>query len=138
MFRAILFAVLLTCSAARADDLTNLVDLYAAWRGGMAFEHLQSVHLRGSLDTAGLQGTEEIWADRNGRQRLDVDLGVLKQTQVVAPVQSWDIAPSGQVETLSQSDGRSITRDQALQFPDVLRGRGAKATLRISQGRPAA
>jgi aspartyl protease/PDZ domain-containing protein len=130
MSRSIAFAVLLTCSAVHADDLTGLVDRYAAWRGGMAFEHLQSVHLRGSLDTAGLQGTEEIWADRSGRQRLDIDLGVLKQTQVVTPEESWDIAPSGQVETLAQSDGQSITRDQALQFPDVLRGRGgAKATL---------
>ena len=122
--------------AAHADDLTGVVDRYAAWRGGAAFEHIQAIHLRGILDTAGLRGTEEIWADRDGRQRVDTDLGVLKTNQVVVPNRSWDIAPSGQVETLPQSTEESNSRYLALQLPDALRGRGgAKANLRASETR---
>ena len=136
MLRTFVLAVLLISNAANADELTRVVDRYAAWRGGAAFEHVQAVHLQGSLDTAGLQGTEEIWADRDGRQRMDTDLGVLKTIQVVVPNQSWDIAPSGQVETLPLSTEQSNGRDMALQFPDVLRGRGgAKATLLASETR---
>lgn len=136
MYRAFALALLLASNTAHADDLNGVVDRYVAWRGGIAFEHLQSIHLRGNLDTAGLHGTQEIWVDRSGRQRVDVDLGVLKQTQVVAPEQSWEIAPSGQVETLSLSDQQSISHDQALQFPDTLRGRGeAKATQLASETR---
>jgi hypothetical protein len=132
MPRAFALATLVLCAAlpARADEFSRVVDRYMAWRGGVAFEQLQSVHQRGSIDTGGLHGTGEIWVDRSGRQRFDMDLGVLKQTQVVDPGRSWEIAPSGQVETLAWSDQQSNARDQALQFPDALRGRGgANATL---------
>ena len=110
--------------------MSAVVDRYVAWRGGEAFEHLQSVHQRGTLDTAGLHGTEEVWVDRSGRQRTENDLGVIKQTQVITPEQSWEITPSGQLETMAQSDVQSLSRYEALQFPDALRGRGgAKSTL---------
>jgi Aspartyl protease/PDZ domain len=115
---------------AHAGNLSALVDRYVAWRGGEAFEHLQSLRFQGSLDTAGLHGTEAVWAARSGRLRVDVDLGVLKTTQVVAPSGGWDTSPSGQVESLSLADRISLSRDMALQFPDALRGRGgAKAAL---------
>lgn len=142
MSRAIAAAILLLCAAlpARADEMSRVVDRYVAWRGGAAFDQLQSVHMRGTVDTAGLHGMGETWVDRSGRQRLDMDLGVLKQTQVVDPGRSWDIAPSGQVETLAQSDRQSNARYQALLFPDTLRGRGgATASLlapEVREGRP--
>ena len=139
MRTAILAMLLFVCAVtAHADDLSALVNRYVAWRGGAAFEHLQSFHLRGTLDTAGLHGTEEFWADRSGRQRTDTDLGVLKMTQVVTPEQSWDTSPSGQVETMAQNGVQYARRDVALQFPDALRGQGgAKATLMASETRDA-
>ena len=138
MHRLILpFALtVLTAGAARADDLGGIVDRYVAWRGGAAFEQLRTIHLHASLDTAGLHGTEEVWADRDGRLRIDTDLGVLKQIQTITPAASWDIAPSGQVETLPIIDRQSLGREAALQFADVLRGRGgASARLMASETR---
>ncbi|MGA7710281.1 MAG: aspartyl protease family protein [Rhizomicrobium sp.] len=132
MIRASLLALLVIVSAARADDLSSVVDRYVAWRGGEAFEHLQSVHQRGTLDTAGLHGTGELWADRSGRQRIESDLGVIKQTQVMTPEQSWEITPSGQLQIMAQSDVQSLSRYEALQFPDALRG-GARAALRAPE-----
>jgi len=138
MIRAAILALLLASGAggAQADALSSLVDRYVAWRGGGAFEALRSFRLHGDLDTAGLHGTEDLFAQRDGRVRVDVDLGVLKQTQVVAPGQSWDIAPGGQVETMGQGDRQSIGRDAALQFADALRGRGgAMAVLAAPESR---
>ncbi len=68
--------------------------------------------------------------DRAGHQRVDSDLGVLKQTQVIAPGEAWNTTASGQIETMARSDLQSLSRDEDLQFPDALRGRGgAKAVL---------
>ena len=106
------------------------MDRYTAWRGGAAFERLRSIRFDATLTASGLHGTETFWADRTGRQRIDTDLGVIKQTQSIAPAGAWDTSPSGQVETLSVADLHNLAREAALQFPDVLRGRaGATATL---------
>ena len=122
--------------AARADELGAVVNRYLAWRGGASFERLASVHEIGALDTAGLTGTEEVWADSQGRVRIVDDTGVLKQVQVVADGRSWDIAPSGQVETLSIADHRSVGRFQALQFASALNCRaGASTQLMPSEAR---
>ena len=116
--------------AVHADELSNLIDRYIEWRGGTTFSHLTSVQFTATVDTAGLHGTQLLWASRDGRVRLDTDLGVVKQTQVVAPGGAWDTSPSGQVESLSVADRHNLTRDLALQFAGALRGEaGATATL---------
>ncbi|HWE45164.1 MAG TPA: aspartyl protease family protein [Caulobacteraceae bacterium] len=108
---------------ARADQMSDLVDRYVAWRGGAAFEHLTSVHATGKLETAGLSGSIEVWSERNNRQRTDLDLGVFKTTAVVADP-AWDITASGQIANLSDAEVRYARRDGALRFADALRGRG--------------
>ena len=138
--KGLFLAASISCAApARADNLSTLIDRYVEWRGGVAFEHLQSFHLQGELDTAGLRGTEALWADRSGHQKVDSDLGVLKQVQVVVPDHSWDTTASGQVEAMARSDVQSLSRGEALQFPDFLRSRaGARASLapkRMHDGR---
>ncbi len=119
---------LLASSVAHADALSDLVDRYVAWRGGAAFERLESFHARGALIASGLHGTQEIWAQRDGSVRLEADLGVIRQTQVVTSAHSWELTPSGQLQTLAQSDGQALQRDAALQFADVLHGRGGAHT----------
>jgi hypothetical protein len=115
---------------ARADQLSDLVDRYMAWRGGAAFERVASVHETGTLETGGLKGSFESWAERRGRQRVQFDLGVVKQTSVVDGARSWDTSPSGQVENAPDADVTDSLRDAALEFGDALRGRdGAHATL---------
>ena len=134
MIRAsmLVLAIALSAGAARADDLSDLVDRYVAWRGGSAFEQLQTIHQRGTVEASGLRGTGDIWSSRDGRQRVDVDLGVLKQTQALAPRadQSWDTNPSGQVETMPKLGFEAQRRGLTLEFADAIRGRGgARATL---------
>ncbi len=138
MQRTWIFAILLTGNAlvAHADDLTEIVDRYTAWRGGAAYEHLQSIHQQGALQTAGLEGTEEVWADVQGRVRVDDNTGVVKQVQVVSGGASWDTAPSGQVETLAVSDRQSVSRLAALQFSSPFRaGEGVTVKLASAETR---
>ena len=127
---------LLAASSAHADALSDVVDRYVSWRGGAAFERLESFHARGALTASGLHGTQEIWARRDGSVRLEADLGVIRQTQVVTAGHSWELTPAGQLQTLSQSDEAALQRDAALQFPDALRGRGgAHIELRAPESR---
>lgn len=138
MNRACCFALALAffAGAVRADDLPQLVDRYIAWRGGAAFEQLRAVHSKGDLKIAGLSGSLETWAERDGRQRADIDLKVFKQTTVVAGTQSWDTTASGQIENAPEQAVRSAMRDSALRFADALRGRaGAHAVLAASETR---
>jgi hypothetical protein len=124
-------ALALSAGAARADDLNGLVDRYIAWRGGSAFEQLQTIHQRGAIEASGLHGKVEIWSSR-ADQRIDIDLGVLKQTQVVTsqPEHSWDTNASGQVETTPSAGADAQRHQLALEFADAFRGNGgAKATL---------
>jgi hypothetical protein len=119
---------------ARADPLADLVDRYVAWRGGPAFEHLSTVHVRAKLESAGLSGVAESWVARDGRQRGVVDLGVVRQTQVISPASSWDTTPSGQIQDVSDADLKSARRDTALEFADALRGRdGAHPVLAANE-----
>ncbi len=125
-----LFALALIALApapARADPASDLVDRYVAWRGGAAFERLTSVHEKGRVESSGLEGALEFWMERGGRQRSDADLGVLKNTSVIAGGASWDTTASGQIETSAEADVRYAQRDAALQFADALRGRDGAA-----------
>ncbi len=108
---------------AQADALSDVVGRYVAWRGGDAYVHLQSFEFTAGLDTSGLHGTQALWANADGRQRVDVDLGVIKQTQVIAPESAWDISPSGQVESLSLADRHNLAREALLWFADAVEGR---------------
>jgi len=129
-------AGLLLCLAAtaHADPLSQVVERYLAWRGGTAFEQLQSVHERGSLTASDLNGSQELWLREGGTAlRLEVDLGVVRQTQVVSSGHSWELTPAGQVQTLALSDADSLRRAALLQFADALRGRGG-ATAQLLPG----
>jgi hypothetical protein len=125
-------ALALAAGATRAGDLNGLVDRYVAWRGGPAFEGLQTIHERGTVDASGLHGTDQVWSSRDGRQRVDIDLGALKQVQVITPAaeQSWDTNLSAQVETTAKTVAEFERHALVLEFADVLRGHaGAKASL---------
>ncbi len=127
----LVLAITLTAGATRADALSDLVDRYVAWRGGPAFEQLQTIHESGAMEASGLHGKVDVWSSRTG-QRIDIDLGVFKQTLVTTPQpeQSWDTTTSGQVETMARAGADAQRHGLALEFADAFRGRGeAKATL---------
>ncbi len=117
---------LVTTAPTHADALSGVVDRYVAWRGGPAFEHFTTVHLKAKIETAGLSGTSEGWVVRDGPQRADLDLGVVKQSGVISPQPgvSWDTSTSGQIQDASEADLKAGVRDSALQFAGALRGQG--------------
>ncbi|UAJ12239.1 retropepsin-like aspartic protease [Glacieibacterium megasporae] len=105
-------------------DLKTIIDRYTVWRGGIAFEHLSSIRESNTLDSGGLHGTEKILTARDGRSRVDLDLGPLKQIQAVTPDGAWEVTPAAQVQSMALIDTLSLRRSAALQFADALRGRG--------------
>jgi hypothetical protein len=106
-----------------------LLKLYFEWRGGAAFDNLQSYHVVGALDSDGAHQTSDTWFDRSGRQREDDNLGGPTVTSVVTPGQSWTRNTSGQIEDDPASSAKA-QRAAWIEFGDALRGRaGAKLAL---------
>ncbi|MBS0387621.1 MAG: retropepsin-like domain-containing protein, partial [Proteobacteria bacterium] len=102
----------------RADAAGELLSRYIAWRGGAAFEHLQSVHERGRIRVGEVDGTFERWLARDGRLREDRSLGPLADSTAVTPDSSWTTNASGQLEE-SGDHGLAVRRAIALYFADL-------------------
>ncbi|NMO15744.1 hypothetical protein HPC49_03295 [Pyxidicoccus fallax] len=129
-------ALVLAPASARADALKPLIERHLAWRGGDAYARLESAHARGTTATGGLRGTWESWRHRDGRLRVDTDLGVLKSALAVVPQGSWKLNASGQVEDAAPTDVRDARHRVALDFGTALRGRdGAKLALLPDEAR---
>ena len=121
---------LLLSSSSPSPSLSQIVDRYVAWRGGERFQRLRSIRATRAIETGGLNGTEEETATIDGKVRVDSVLGPLKQTQVMTPDRTWELTPSGQIQSMALVDILSITRKAELLFPDTIRGsHGAKLTL---------
>ncbi|MFI4934942.1 MAG: aspartyl protease family protein [Caulobacterales bacterium] len=114
---------------AEAATLADVVDRYFTWRGGEAYEHLQSIHDTAFLDKATGRQTAELWLNRQGRSRTETDTAGFKQIQIAGPLGAWRKNESGQV--LDDPGASEAARRYALlEFGDALRGRGgATATL---------
>ncbi|MFP2956790.1 aspartyl protease family protein [Myxococcus sp. 1LA] len=123
-------SLLLVPSGARADALKPLLARHLAWRGGDAFERLESIHVKGTSEAAGLQGPMESWSLREGRARRDTDYGVVRESMGITPEDGWKLNASGQVEDASPTDARDVRHQVALDFGTALRG-GAGATLAL-------
>ena len=110
------------------DALSALVDRYTAWRGGVAFKAVTSIHETGVFDESGLHGTYEDWtADQQWRSQSS--LGGMTMVAVATPQRSWATSTSGQI--LDDPDAyESEHRLNLIEFGDGLRGGGgATATL---------
>ena len=130
MFAA--FAALLLASGQMPPTpaLREILDRYVAWRGGDRFKQLRTIQLKRTVITGGLQGTEQATVTSDGTARVDTDLGPVKQVQVMARGQSWELTPSGQVQSMALVDVLSIVREHELLFADTLQGRhGARLAL---------
>ena len=55
-----------------AVPLETIVSRYLAWRGGPAYEGLQSFHAKSEIDAIGRPLAAEIWADRSGCWRRNL------------------------------------------------------------------
>jgi hypothetical protein len=108
---------------AEAQDprVEELVDRYSAWRGGAAFERLQSIYLVADVDAMGLQGVTREWRERSGRTRDELELGPIQQLTVRSTGQGWvkDEALVSQIGRYEMEDAR---RKSLIEFGDALRG----------------
>jgi hypothetical protein len=130
---AIVLSLVLAAAPARADELSDLVDKYVAWRGGAAFERLTAVHEKGAVTGGGLKGTFESWVDRDGRMRTDADMGVVKESAAIAGATGWSLTQSGQVESASPQQVETARREALLEFGDALRGKGGAKVVLLGQ-----
>ena len=138
MIRVLCLVLMLFAFAApqaRAGELEDLIDKHFAWRGGAAYERLQSVRLEADLKAAGLTGTTNEWRERSGRSRDEYDLGgAVKGSSAIAE-DAWSEA-SGVVEPMPANNARDNRRLNSLEFGDALRGKGgAKASLLGTEAR---
>lgn len=111
-------AAAVTAADPRVEEL---VDRYVAWRGGEAFERLQSVYLVADIDYQGMKGSTREWRQRSGHARDEYDLGVLHGVSVRTPTAGWSkhealVSPIGRFEL---EDSR---RSDLVEFGDALRG----------------
>ncbi len=106
-----------------------LIARYVAWRGGPAYERLNSIHMVLSLHSPSGPQRQELWLDRDGRARIETDFGsgALRQISVSGPDGAWNVNVSGQVT--AKPRGGASARLDALLFGGALLDPDAAARL---------
>lgn len=117
----------LICAAAspihaQRDSVSTLVDRYVAWRGGAAFRDVTSIHEKGRLEAAGLTGTFERFAARDGRERTHAQLGTLESATGVSPAGNW-AENQGVVQEMDTASAVDTRRTIAIELGDAMVGR---------------
>jgi hypothetical protein len=111
-----------------ARNLRELIERYRSWRGP-AYDQLQSLHERGSFESAAGRRAGAIWMDREGRVRIESDGPGGRQVDVAAPDGAWRVGADGKAAD-DAGAFEAARRYAALAFGDALTGRdGAEATL---------
>jgi hypothetical protein len=116
MFRVAAVSILLLgFSPVRADDVQTVLAKYVSWRGGTAFEAMQSFHDEGQIRSGGESGRFEHWRASDGRFRQHGKLGVIANDEAVTPDANWTKNTSGQIEDIGDN-GESDRRLTLLTF----------------------
>jgi hypothetical protein len=116
MFRVAAVSVLLFgFSPVRADDVQTVLAKYVSWRGGTAFEAMQSFHEDGQIRSGGESGRFEHWRASDGRFRQHGKLGLIANDEAVTPDANWTKNTSGQIEDIGDN-GESDRRLTVLAF----------------------
>jgi hypothetical protein len=110
-------------AGAPARTLRELVDRDRDWRGGYAFEALQTIHERLTLDTAAGRQASALWMDRDGRTRRETSVGGVRQVEVASPLGAWRLGAGG-VTAADPAAAERARRYALLVFGDALAGRG--------------
>jgi hypothetical protein len=125
-----LVALLIAASSpARADDVQSVIAKYVGWRGGPAFEAMQTLHARGRLRFGGQAGDFDQWLAGDGRFRQRSKLDFIAYDEAATSDLQWTRNTSGQIEDIGDL-GESDRRTAALAFANGVRGdAGASYTL---------
>ncbi len=101
---------------AYADDTDRVLSQYVSWRGGAAFERLQSIRFKGDLAAAGLQGPSTLLTTKSGAQAASYDLGVIAGRNAIGNGDAWTTNTSGQIEDMGAQQRLDALREQSLEF----------------------
>ena len=130
-----------------SPDAAPLVARHVAWLGGAeALAALRDLTLEGTLSAAGLSGALRVAARRDGRQRSEYDLKVVRGVETLAGDDGWERNASGQVEpmgrekavrgrrALDRAFGRHLLGEgvSVSRAPDAERGGRSWAVLRFA------
>ncbi len=119
-----------------AADTAALVERHVAWLGGWpALDAMKDLSLDGTIRVAGLSGSLSIRARRDGRQRTEVDLKVLRSVEVLAGSEGWERNASGQIEPMGLDKVRLQRRALDRTFGRHLRGEGVVTSLAGTEAR---
>jgi hypothetical protein len=102
-------------SPARADELQTVIAKYIAWRGGPAFEAMETFHERGRVQIGGQRGDFDHWLASDGRFRQRSKLAFITFDEAVTADVQWTRNASGQIEDIGDM-GESDRRTAALAF----------------------
>lgn len=106
---------------ARDQRVEALVDRYTAWRGGTAFERLQSIYVVADVEAMGLKGLTREWRERRGRTRDELELGPIQQVTVRSGGEGW-VKDEGLVSQIGRFEMEDARRTRLIEFGDALRG----------------
>jgi hypothetical protein len=106
-----------------ASSVRELVARYLAWRGGPALEQLQTRHERLYLVTPDSRAPGQLWIDRDGRMRRQVDRAGAPEVEVATADGAWRLGADGQTVADPPAVERA-RRFAALEFGDAFRSRG--------------
>ncbi|MGH7648217.1 MAG: retropepsin-like aspartic protease, partial [Gemmatimonadaceae bacterium] len=115
---------------AQRDSVSTLVDRYVAWRGGVAYRDVTSIHEQGRVSAAGLTGTFERFAGRDGREYTHARLGSIESATGVSPAGNWN-ENQGVVQEMDSGSAVDTRRSIALELGDALLGRGGASVTRV-------
>ena len=101
-------------------QVEELVERYVAWRGGEAFEQLQSVYLVADFDYRGMKGVTREWRERGGRTRDELDMELFEQLTVRDGEQGW-VKDDGLVSQIGRYDLEDARRSKLVEFGNPLR-----------------
>lgn len=138
---ALLLGLLASAPPARADapipaDAAALVEKHVRWLGGWeALDALRDVRLEGTIRVAGLSGPITVLARRDGRQRTEVDLKVVRSVEALAGPDAWERSSSGQVEEMGREKAASERRALDRTFGAHFRGAGVAVSVAGSEER---
>ena len=103
-----IFTIALLCATALPDTIRAkeeaALEIWAKALGGRkSLQDVQTIHIKGTVETGGLKGTYERWSSSRGEFRAALDLsGAIRQLTIFDGHQGW-IEMSGTVQELSGS-----------------------------------
>ncbi|MBK9089416.1 MAG: aspartyl protease family protein [Holophagales bacterium] len=111
-------------------DVAALIEKHVGWLGGWeALGAVRDLTLAGTIRVSGLSGPLAVRTRRDGKQRTEVDLKVMKGVEALAGGGGWEQNASGQVEEMGHDKAASERRALDRTFGRHFRGDGVITSL---------